>query len=193
MSRIEAIKSAVMPRLRLARMNLKAGIREAREINRENNVFKNIKDLITDIKEEGKNGEVFTAGVVDDKAKQMIETSRSGLERYAKINNINICFSNPQHGEAGFSSFEKPLDIIVDSKGGVFGNNYIERRIIDGDTDKVTQFVTEKKYNSKDGSTQYVKSTQDETFLRRAYRTIDEMLGRIDTEKGEDRAASFWG
>lgn len=192
MSRIEAIKSAVMPRLRLARMNLKAGIREAREINRENNVFKNIKDLITDIKEEGKNGEVFTAGVVDDKAKQMIETSRSGLERYAKINNINICFSNPQHGEAGFSSFEKPLDIIVDSKGGVFGNNYIERRIIDGDTDKVTQFVTENKFNGKDGIVP-VKSTRDETFLKRAYRTIDEMVSRIDADKSEDRAASFWG
>ena len=194
MSRIEAIKSYLAPRLRLARMEFKSGIKEAREINRENNVFKDIKQLVSDIREESKNGDVFTAGISQNtKAKEMIDTSKSGLKAFAKTNNINITFYEPTaKEEVGFGAFEKPIEISVYSKGGVFGNNYVESRMIDGDTDKITKHVTNKTFKNGDIS-RTVESEKEENFLQRAYRAVSEMADRIEIKKYEDKHSGLWG
>ncbi len=190
MSKINAIKNYITPRLRLARMNLKSSINEAKRINSEDNVFKRIKsdlsELKQDIKESYTTGEVFTSGVTDKKAKSLLDGSKSGLEAYAKANRINIVFHTPMKPcECGANDFEKPLTVSVDSRKGVFGDWQFNCRTIDGDADKLTKFAKTKDLKHGDKYIS-VTSTSEDTFLKRVYRTVQNLKENVDIKNEGD-------
>ena len=176
---LQGIKSSISS----AKQAIKESFKEAREYNRENNVFKDIKRFVSDVKEDYERGSVYTTGLTDDAAKEIIDTSKDGLKAYAKANNLNIIFHNPQKPyEVGSTRFEKPLTVTVESKGGFFGCNYTAQKHINGDTKAITTHTSQKTVKIGD-SQREVTSSYEDTFLRRVFRTVDELKNKIAEEK----------
>ena len=155
---LQGIKSQISS----AKETMKQSFKDAREYNRENNVFKEIKRTVDDIKECYEKGNVYTAGVTDDSARAVLDTSKQGLEAYAKAKNLNICFHTPQKPyECGSRDFEKPLTVTVESKGGFFGNDHFVEKVIDGDVKNTTLHTTQKTVKVGDSQREVTSSYED--------------------------------
>lgn len=152
--------------------SLKGVYKESKELIKEYNIFKTIKsdlkEFVTGVDESVYRGNVNTDGITDDKARQIIDTSKSGLKAYAKANNLNIVIHTPQKYESGANSFEKPLSVSVTSNELV--NSYTDNKVINGDTTKTSLYLTD-------------KLTAEDTFLRRVYRTVEELKNNIENKK----------
>jgi len=167
---------------------MKSAYAEAKEIYNQNNVFKETRAELEKIRHMNDYGTVDTEGIVNDKARQMVDTSKSGLEAYAKSRKLNITFRTPESGE-----FETPLAVTVERKEGLFKDPVIRSTVIDGNPEKITKFeakgyLPDGAYIEGKGSnrSRIDKQTADETFLRRVYHTVSRLNADIEKEKWED-------
>lgn len=180
--------------LNSVKTTIKSAYNEAKILYQENNIYKDIKDAV----KKQKVGIVNTEGISDDKSRQMIDTSKKGLESYAKSKNINITFRTPKKEEGVFEDLKQPLIVSVEKKNGLIKDFSTKEAVIEGDTDEITKF-TAKNYMPEGA---YIKTTTDKTvknngridnltaddnFLRRVYRKIADMQKDIDKDIWQEK------
>ena len=172
---------------------IKRGVKSAYNSIKEANedLSKNVGTIRAEIRECREVGKVFKDGVKDDAVLEQLWPASRGIEDYARANNINIIFHTPQKPyEAGSQDFGKPLTITAFKKG--FINSYESVRTIDGDVSNISKVITEKEVKIGD-TTRKVKSSTEDTFLRRVYRNISEMTEEINAKRKENAENSFGG
>ena len=133
-------------------------------------LFHVVKNIGRDIKSAPVNGEVYTSGIIYRDTKEVVDTSKKGLEAYAKANNLNIGFFNPGPRDADYSKLKKPLRVMVTSE---FANHaYVAKKTIEGNPSINTTY--------KKGFLTY-----EDNLARRIYRTVEELKNNISEKKSK--------
>ena len=186
---IETIKTGASEFGKHIKNGAKRAYNGAKECHKD--MKQNIKELREELDELREVGKVHKAGIRDNDVLAQLGPATKGIENYAKENNINIIFHTPQKPyEVGSNDFEKPLTITAYKKGIL--NNYTTERTIDGDVNSISKVAKEKEIKIGD-TTRVVKSSTEDTFLRRVYRNITEMAEEINTKREENSTGRLSG
>lgn len=168
-----------------AKKFLSEAYKEAREYEKQNNVYQDIEELIKSVrKKKPATDNVSTSGINDKETKTIVDTSKSGLEAYAKMYNLNITFHTPEKSNKEVMAFEKPLAVTV-THNNKNGMDYMKTNVIEGDPESITTYNTEK-YIKRDNNTYVAKSSQEENLLNRIYRTVSTLKDNVEAKLNED-------
>lgn len=181
------VKNKVQPRMRLARMELKSAINDAKEFNKQYSIWDELSQFKEDIFEAREVGGIYYEGINNNKnARHLIYDAKDVLKEYAKANKLNIIFHTPTKFEItrGAEKIEKPLNVIVELNEGILGSKYHKTLTIDGDINKISTH-TETRKNSN--GTNSILSFED-SLLRRIYRTIEELKNDLIEKQAKEKS-----
>ena len=154
-----------------ARNGLSETLSETKELYKEYNIFKYIRETFPKTQKAPEKERVFTKEINDNSIKSIVDTSKSGLEAYAKANNINISFYSPKN-ENRLQEAEKSLRVLVE-KQNPEGYNSSER-VINGDINRIYTHAEKRVFPTEDQD-RIVYSSYEDPFIRYVYRTVEEL------------------